>query len=481
MRWPIRHQILLPFVGVVLLSVAALTLVAAWLAARRSEQQTLARLQDTLETLERANFPLNAAVLQKIHGLSGAQFLALDGKGEVLSSTLTTTGPLPQNLTDAPIRGELSSLAARPPVAIDGTPYYAARLRPGENAGVHSLVVLYPVDRWSRDRRDAALLPLMVGGPALVLTALVALWLAQRFSRRLRRLEMQVAAIAAGDFREIAPGERQDEIRDLVISVNRMAAQLSQMQQTIRQSERTRLLSQLAGGLAHQLRNAVTGARMALQLHQRRCVSEGNDQSLSVALRQLSLTESQVRGLLSLGRGERRPRVPCELSRLVAEIEPLLGPACEHLGVALIVDRSGESHASVSADVEALRAGLLNLALNAIEAAGPGGEVELRVSDEGGQARVDVRDDGPGPPAEIAEALFDPFVTSRAEGVGLGLALARQVAIDHGGTLVWFREEEHTVFRLSLPGVAASLGDRDPPLGRASREMVETSHSRTNS
>jgi len=157
-------------------------------------------------------------------------------------------------------------------VLIDGTRYFAARMRPRGTASVHSLIVLYPVERWSRDQWDAALLPLMVGGPALVLTSLVALWLAERFSSRLRRLQAQVAAIAAGDFCEIAPGRRQDEIHELVTSVNQMAAQLREQQRTIRQSERTRLLSQLAGGLAHQLRNAVAGARMALQLHQRRCV-----------------------------------------------------------------------------------------------------------------------------------------------------------------------------------------------------------------
>ena len=72
--------------------------------------------------------------------------------------------------------------------------------------------------------------------------------------------------------------------QDLARSINRMCAQLREMQQTIRQSERTRLLAQLAAGLAHQLRNSLTGARMSVQLHAKRCPAAESDQSLNVAL-----------------------------------------------------------------------------------------------------------------------------------------------------------------------------------------------------
>ena len=64
---------------------------------------------------------------------------------------------------------------------------------------------------------------------------------------------------------------------------------------------------------------------------------------------------------------------------------------------------------------------------------------------------VDIVDSGPGPPAELAQTLCDPFVTSKPEGVGLGLAVARQVAADHGGRLSWSRDGGKTRFRLSLP------------------------------
>jgi signal transduction histidine kinase len=451
MRWPIRNQILLPFAVIVLVAVAALTILAAMLAARRSERQTFVQLQNTIDTLLHANFPFTAPVLQKMRGLSGAHFIGFDANGGVVASTLPAQSDLPGQTFPESVRGGLSSLAAQPTVEIGGAPYFAARLLPRGDTQVRSLVVLYPVDRLSRDRRDAALLPLMVGGPALLLTSLVALWLAQRFSRRLRRLEAQVSAIAAGDFCEIPPGRRQDEIEELVAAVNRMAAQLRQMRNTIRQTEQTRLLAQLAGGLAHHLRNAVAGARLALQLHQRRCVAAPADRSLDVALRQLSLTETQVRGLLSLGRGERRPATICDLRRLAAEVRTLLEPSCDHARVALEFGTEDTGELLVSVDVEELRAVLLNLALNGIEAAGAGGGLRVLIGRDGGKIWIDVCDSGSGPPQEVAGSLFEAFVTTKPEGVGLGLALARQVASAQGGTLEWFRRADWTVFRLALP------------------------------
>jgi signal transduction histidine kinase len=89
---------------------------------------------------------------------------------------------------------------------------------------------------------------------------------------------------------------------------------------------------------------------------------------------------------------------------------------------------------------------------NAIEAAGPNGWVEVRwglVSDQ--LAFVEIRDSGPGPPPDVAARLFEPFVTGKREGVGLGLAVARQVVEAHGGTIRWTREAAGTCFRIELP------------------------------
>ena len=148
-------------------------------------------------------------------------------------------------------------------------------------------------------------------------------------------MQRQVARIAAGDFQELDLKGRGDEVAELTSSINRMCAQLKEMQQTIQHSERARLLAQLAAGLAHQLRNSLTGARLSVQLHAKRHPAAAGDETLTVALRQLALTEEHVKGLLSVGRVERHPAEVCELSQLLADVAFLVGPACQHAKVTL--------------------------------------------------------------------------------------------------------------------------------------------------
>jgi signal transduction histidine kinase len=90
-----------------------------------------------------------------------------------------------------------------------------------------------------------------------------------------------------------------------------------------------------------------------------------------------------------------------------------------------------------------------------VEAAGPGGTVEIRISqfetrNGDKRHRIEVFDTGPGPPAGIAEKLFDPFVTGKDQGIGLGLAVAKQAAESHGGTIAWHRADGKTVFVIEL-------------------------------
>jgi signal transduction histidine kinase len=90
---------------------------------------------------------------------------------------------------------------------------------------------------------------------------------------------------------------------------------------------------------------------------------------------------------------------------------------------------------------------------NAIEAAGLQGWVEIVLRHEAEQKQLvlEVSDSGPGPPPEVSPRLFEPFVTGKPEGVGLGLAVARQVAEAHRGRIAWHHDERGTCFRIEIP------------------------------
>ncbi len=449
MRWPIRWQLLAPPLTL-LLGVVGISTWTAYASADRAFRQTETQVRNVAHTLaEGHQFPLQPGVLEKMKGLSGAEFLFVTDDGRRLT-TLPTGGAAPP--PDEPVFDDWQALRLGPPAAVDGRNYLCGALRlpprPPRDGG--TLYILYPEALW-RDALWQAVRPsLALGGFVGVASLALALGAGGRLSRRIGELERHTRRIAAGDFSPVPLPRRHDELRDLSRSVNEMAGQLARLRETVRNTERLRLLGQVSGGLAHQLRNGLTGARLALQLHARECQG-GDAESLGVALRQLDLLEVQLKRFLDLGRAGSPRREPCSLETVVGEAVELLRPRCRHARI----DLSWAPPAGavpVLGDAGQLSQLAVNVLGNAVEAAGPGGQVEVRLgADSGPSAILEVYDSGPGVAPEVAERLFEPFVTGKPEGVGLGLAVARQVAEAHGGRITWRREEGRTCFRVELP------------------------------
>jgi signal transduction histidine kinase len=451
MRWSIRYQLLVPLLTL-LLGVVGMSAWAAFAAAERARHQIEAQVRNIVHTLNQSTFPLTDKVLHLMKGFSGADYLVVDAAGRQ-STTLTTAS--------VPMAGALASadaweeLPLNVPVRVDGTVYRTCgvRLQYGPNAG-SALYVLYPESLWQGTVWEAVRPPLVLGGFAALAALVLAVGVAQRFSRRVQELERRTRLIASGDFSPMPLPARNDELRDLTRSVNDMAGQLARYQETIRRNERLRLLGQVSGGLAHQLRNGVTGARLAVQLHARECNGQSDREPLEVALRQLTLVEMHLKRFLDLGRADELRRQRCSLVSLLEETVALLDPQCRHAHIDLRWQRPDGPTAGLTVQGDAGQLGhlFLNILTNAVEAAGLGGWVEVRLrGPEAGRAVIEVRDSGPGPAEEVIGRLFEPFVTAKAEGVGLGLAIARQVAEAHGGRITWGRDKGQTCFTIELP------------------------------
>jgi signal transduction histidine kinase len=352
----------------------------------------------------------------------------------------------------------------------------------------------------------------LVGGAALVLAIMLGAVLAAHVTRPIRLLRRQVQQISQGKFQSIALPARNDELRDLAGSVNQMAEMLAKYEDQVRRSEKLRTLGQIGGGLAHQLRNSATGCRMALELHQRECPAPNDSENLDVAARQLTLMERYLERFLSL-RAEAgteqahteqahteqpRPSARLDVAQVIDSTVALVRPAARHHHVQLEWTRP-QQPLWVRGDAVELEQVLVNLLTNALEAAvGYGGAdanrqplgrlkpelqsalesnlqaascalnrepspcrlkpelqqgpmVAITAMIESESVVIEVRDNGPGPAAAVQDSLFEPLVTDKADGTGLGLAVARDIVRRHSGSITWQRREGQTWFAVRLP------------------------------
>lgn len=454
MPWRIRYQLLVPLL-VLGLGVAGVGWWQAQSAAANARAAIEARVRGVAHTLSEGNSPpLVESVLVQMQRLSGADYVLRPLQGDAFSTLKVEPEELRALLQDLPRREELGddwhTLQLGNPIEVGAARYLVSgiRLARPPRKG-EALYILYPESLLQDALREAIQPVAILGSFAGIAAVALALGLGARLGRRLHELERHTRRIAAGDFNPMAVPANQDEIRDLTVSINEMAQRLAQYQESLLRTERLRLLGQVGGGLAHQLRNGLTGAKLALQVYLSEVGGGVDTAALAVALRQLTLQEAHLQRFLQLGRAERSRREPVVVADVIEQALALVAPRCQHTNVRLVWNEAARE-ARVLGDAGQLGQVLLNLLGNAIEAIGAGGTVEVQLR-SAASVVVDVLDTGPGPAADVAGRLFEPFVTGKPEGVGLGLAVARQVIEAHGGTLTWHREGERTCFRVELP------------------------------
>jgi C4-dicarboxylate-specific signal transduction histidine kinase len=122
-----------------------------------------------------------------------------------------------------------------------------------------------------------------------------------------------------------------------------------------------------------------------------------------------------------------------------------------HAQIHFTADISSLSDRILSQDSDSMQSATINLCLNALQAAGPHGTARLQAFSQGCDAEISVSDSGPGPAESVAGSLFEPFVTTKPEGVGLGLVHVKQAAREAGGSVDWHREHGLTIFVIKLP------------------------------
>lgn len=146
---------------------------------------------------------------------------------------------------------------------------------------------------------------------------------------------------------------------------------------------------------------------------------------------------------------------PVALAPLLRELVTFLGPEFASRRVAIETDLA-DGAGSVRADPAQLKRAILNLALNALAATPAGGRVTIKTGRRGGATCIAVRDTGSGIAPDLRPHLFEPFVSGRPGGVGLGLPIASRIVEQHGGRIEVETElGRGSVFTIALPGHVA--------------------------
>lgn len=461
MRWPLRYQILIPMVSIMVCAIVAVTLLHAWLATNQIKLQIRDQFRQIAYTLNEATFPLTDAVLNQTKGLSGADFVLVDQNDAVLSSTRPDFVPAAVNQNPP----DWNELQISDVMETGDAGFFHAVVQVQQRSRtdvVRYLHIYYPVKAYREALSNAIYPSLLAGSIALIVVAMLATVIAGRVTRPLQRLDRKVAQIARGDFNPMVLPARNDEIRDLSISINQMAELLGDYEDEVKRSERLKTLGQLRGAIAHQLRNAVTGCRIALDLYLRKCADSEQDETLQVANRQLCMIEQYLQSFLENKAGHFSSFAPVCLNEIVEKLMSLLEPTARHGGVRLI-NESVEESLTVEGDAESLEQLMSNLVLNAIEATlsvktGPDSqspseaEVRLKLFPSGSESvTLEVADTGPGPESAVVNKMFEPLVTAKKDGTGLGLFVAREIVQNHHGRLRWERRGQHTCFIVELP------------------------------
>lgn len=251
----------------------------------------------------------------------------------------------------------------------------------------------------------------------------------ERFNEASKRLEVRYEALL-----------RETEI---------LREQVREKDLAIQRAEKLAMLGETAAGIAHEVRNPLGAMKLFVSLLQRDLADRPESVKILSHIDQNICTLNHVvSNILQFAKKQNVSFSPVNVHSILSEqIEHFkLGPASSIFSVSLV----GEPF--LMGNEHALRQVFYNLLLNAQQATRYQGQIWVSANREtGGSLKIVVRDSGPGIESAVMEKVFDPFVTTKNEGTGLGLAVVRQIVEDHGGTIAG-SNNGGAEFTLSFPG-----------------------------
>jgi signal transduction histidine kinase len=350
--------------------------------------------------------------------------------------------------------------------ALDGLPVDRRRETRSQVLLLHACPLAGPIPHlsaWTMARvistGGRSYIEAMAGLGILLLVVLgSAAWLGRLlfgWTHRVRRLEAALGT-GTGELPRLDPTGQRDLDR-IIDAINRAGGRLAEARQEadalarqVAESRRLAMLGRVVAGVAHEIRNPIA----AMRLKAENAVAAGDDiarkdRALRIIIEQIDRLEGLLRNLLSSVQHAKPILSPVkDVTAFLSERIDLFRDQATAHGLAL--EAAGTT---IDATFDPARIGqaIDNLVLNAIQNTPPGGHITVRAELSGERLVLSVADTGHGVPEDVRAQLFEPFVTTRPDGTGLGLAVVREIAEAHGGAVRALHRFDGTTFILELP------------------------------
>jgi signal transduction histidine kinase len=385
---------------------------------------------------------------------------------------------LPAAASDSTVNLEPSQLDRR--ALLEGAPiaWFRDGVEPAQEVAVplggrdtygvlHVTVSTGRLTEWAHEERRRALLLALIA--ALLVSFGVALLTARWVGRPLRSLTRAMAGAHGGaegspEAPEVGPPEfrlvarRYNDLREALVlrqKESEARAALLSLEERARNYDRLAQAEEIAASFAHEIGTPLNTMNGHLQLMREDLRHSGDhlgEERVGLLLAQLDRVAKIVRSRLD-GAGWPAPEgARVDLHELAQRMLRFLQPSLDAAGVqATLAPAPAALRPTARSDSDLVEQILLNLLKNAIEALPREGHIDVTTGVQDGHAFVEVADNGPGLPPEARNQLFQPFVTSKAHGTGLGLAVSRRLAWALGGELSYLPADRGTRWQLTLP------------------------------
>jgi signal transduction histidine kinase len=227
-------------------------------------------------------------------------------------------------------------------------------------------------------------------------------------------------------------------LQTLVARIHEAVEDRHQREREIMRADQLAVVGQMAAGVAHELRNPLTSIKMLVQSGQKEDASALTSDDLAIIEHEIRRLERSLQRFLDFARPPTPERRALDLAEVVEKTLALIQGRAEKQQVSVHFDRPRERLVA-EVDQDQIEQLLLNLMLNSLDVMPDGGSLTVDLAPQtGGRVVVQVCDTGPGIPPLLLPRLFDPFISTKETGIGLGLAVSHRIATSHGGTLSAF-------------------------------------------